>query len=85
LKDDSVTGRTKLELVKRFDYVFDIELIKVKEVSSELEGYIKEKIAERKEAKKNKDFELADKIRDDLLQKGVKLIDGRDGTTFEII
>ena len=43
------------------------------------------KIEDRKEAKKNKDFQLADKIRDELLEKGIKLIDTREGTTFEII
>ena len=27
----------------------------------------------------------ADKIRDELLKDGIKLIDGRDGTTYEFI
>ena len=36
-------------------------------------------------AKANKDFARADAIRDELLEKGVKLIDSREGTTYELI
>ena len=55
------------------------------EVDNELESYILSKIEERKEAKKNKDFALADSIRDELLSKNIRLIDSREGTTYEII
>ena len=51
----------------------------------EMEKEILKKIEERKEAKKNKDFALADQIRDDLLSRNIKLIDTREGTKFEII
>ena len=43
------------------------------------------KIEERKIAKENKNFELADNIRNELLERGVKLIDSREGTTYELI
>ena len=46
---------------------------------------INEKIKLRNEAKKNKDFATADKIRDELLGQGIRLIDTREGTTYEII
>lgn len=86
LKDEKVNGNTKLELVKSFDKVFDIELIKEnKKIDSDLEKYIEEKIAERKEAKGARDFVKADSIRDELLSKGIKLIDTREGTTYELI
>ena len=49
------------------------------------ECYINEMIDKRKEAKANKDFALADKIRDELLEKGIVLKDTREGTTFEVI
>ncbi len=42
-------------------------------------------IDKRKEAKANKDFAKADSIRDELLEKGIKLIDSREGTTYEMI
>ena len=50
-----------------------------------LEDYILTKIAERDKAKKEKDFSRADAIRDELLSRGIKLIDTREGTTYEII
>ncbi|WP_138380209.1 cysteine--tRNA ligase [Luteithermobacter gelatinilyticus] len=40
-------------------------------------------IEERAEAKKNKDFVTADRIRDELAAQGVILKDGPDGTTWE--
>ena len=46
---------------------------------------INEKIKLRNEAKKNKDFAKADKIRDELLEMGIRLIDTREGTTYEVI
>ena len=47
--------------------------------AEEIEGLI----AQRKEAKKNKDFALADKIRDDLLARGIVLEDTREGTKWK--
>ena len=85
LKDDTVNNTTKLELITNFDKVFDVNLIKSNEVDEELLKYINEKIEERKQAKVNKDFELADKVRNELLEKGIQLKDTREGTTFEIL
>ena len=85
LKDSSVNGHTKLELVRKFDTVFAIELIKEVSVDKELEEYINKKIEERNIAKKNKDFALADSIRDELLSKNIKLVDSREGTKYELV
>ncbi len=87
LKDNEVNGTTKLYLVGEFDKVLSLDLLKeeVKEVDSALEAEILSKIEERKEAKKNKDFAKADAIRDELLAKGIKLLDTREGTTYEFI
>ena len=86
LKDDELTDFTKLYLVNDFDKVLSLGLIEEeKEVSSEIEEMINKKIEERNEAKKNKNYAKADEIRDELLQKGVKLIDTREGTTYEIM
>ncbi|HET7085748.1 MAG TPA: cysteine--tRNA ligase [Rhizomicrobium sp.] len=41
-------------------------------------------IAARNEARKNKDFKESDRIRDDLLAKGIVLKDGPGGTTWEV-
>ena len=86
LKDNELSDFTKLYLIDDFDKVLSLGLIEEdKEVSEELEEMILAKIEERNIAKKNKDFALADKIRDELFEQGVKLIDSREGTTYELI
>jgi len=46
------------------------------------EAYIQDMIEKRKQAKKDKDFALADKIREDLDAQGIELQDSREGTTW---
>ena len=48
------------------------------------EGLVELLIEIRKDARSNKDFALSDKIRDDLKELGVQLMDGKEGTSFEI-
>ena len=82
LKSD-VDDSTKLALIQSWDKVFSLDLIQ--EDCDELNYEIIKKIEERNLAKKNKDFAKADMIRDELLKQGIKLIDGREGTTFEYV
>lgn len=88
LKAD-VNDKTKLELIKSFDYVLSLDLLALhgKEenaVDAELEKYILEKIEERKAAKKEKDFAKADAIRNELLVKGIILEDTREGVKWKM-
>ena len=83
LKSD-INDKTKYELIKNFDDVLSLDLTKKDTIDSELKSYIEEKINERREAKSNKNYELADKIRNELLEKGIILKDTKDGTTYEI-
>ena len=87
LKDENLNDGTKLAIIDKFDEVLSLDLTKVEEktIDSDLENEILAKIEERKEAKKNKDFAKADSIRDELLARGIKLIDTREGTTYELI
>ena len=39
----------------------------------------------RNQARKAKNWELSDQIRDQLLEKGIELKDGRDGTTYQLM
>ena len=86
LKAD-ITPTTKLKLIDSFDEVLALDLTKeaVTEtaVDDELSKYVEQKLAERKEAKKNKDFATADAIRDELQSKGIVIKDTREGTTWE--
>ena len=57
------------------------EWINFKEKKSDVDvNYIKNKIKQRNKARDDKNYELADKIRDDLLEKGVQIED-KDGKT----
>lgn len=86
LKDDNLSDFSKLYLVDKFDQVLSLNLIEEdKEIDEDFEKEILAKIEERNNAKKEKNYALADQIRDELLEKGVKLIDSREGTTYEMI
>ena len=92
--------RTKLALIESFETVLDLGLIaaakkvndeKAKQaaeenagVDPELLAYIQERIEARKAAKKAKNFAEADAIRDELLAKGITLLDTREGTKFSL-
>ena len=92
LKAD-INDKTKLELIKDFDYVLSLNLLQAaresKEagcnVDAELEAFINEKIAERAVAKKEKDFAKADAIRTELLDRGVAIKDTREGVVWELV
>lgn len=86
LKEDC-TDSTKIAIIEQFDIVLSLDLLNKKETSVDesLENYINEMISKRNEAKKNKDFNLADKIREELKEKGILIKDTREGTIYEII
>lgn len=52
--------------------------------SDKLSGVVEMLISMRKEARENKDWALSDEIRDRLLELGIQLKDGREGTTFTV-
>ena len=79
LNDDS-----KLYLVNEFDKVLSLNLLERKEIDSNLLNKINELIEKRDVAKKDKDYALADKIRNELLEMNVVIKDTREGTTFEM-
>ena len=62
-----------------------LDLLKEDKIDNKLVSYIEKMIEERKNAKQNKDFALADKIRNELQEKGIILKDTREGTTYEVI
>lgn len=87
LKDKDVSGATKIKLIKDFDKVLSLDLLEEKEenIDSDLKSYVEEQIKLRNEAKKSKNFDVADKIRNDLLEKGIELKDTREGTIWNKI
>ena len=53
------------------------------ELEEDLAAYVEAKIAERKAAKKARDFSKADAIRDELKEKGIILEDTREGVKWK--
>ena len=80
-----LNNNTKLALISSFDKVLSLDLLQEeKTLSNDLENYIDEMIQKRNEAKNNKDYTLADSIRNELLDKGIILKDTREGTIYEV-
>ncbi len=85
-----LTDATKRAIIGSFDEVLSLDLLKEEVVAepavdAELEAYVLAKIEERKAAKKEKNFELADAIRAELLEKGVEIKDTREGVVWKLI
>ncbi len=84
LKSD-VNNSTKIKLLENWDTVLSLDLFKKDELDKDFEKEILEEIAKRNEAKKEKNYFLADEIRNRLMEKGVILKDSREETTYEIV
>ena len=61
-----------------------IGILNRKDEEENLDEKVEKLIQDRQDARKNKDFALADKIRDELLEMGIVLKDTRDGVVWEI-
>lgn len=85
LKEDT-NSATKIEIIASFDTVLSLDLLKEKvdEIDTELVKYIEQKIEERNQAKKDKNYALADEIRQELEEKNIILKDTREGTIYEV-
>ncbi len=87
LKSEKLNDATKIALIGSFDKVLSLDLLKEEKttVDAELVKYIEQQIKLRADAKKKRNFDEADQIRNDLLNKGVELKDTREGTVWSII
>lgn len=80
----SLNGNEKIYLIEKFDFVLGLNLLKEDEIDETLKKYIEEKIKLRNAAKHEKNYELADKIREELLTKNIIIKDTREGTLYEL-
>ena len=92
LKAD-INDKTKLYLIDKFDQVLSLSLIKKAEqlknqekekASSIDEAKINSLIEERLQAKKERNYQKADEIRDMLTGMGIIIKDTKEGTTWQI-
>ena len=84
-----ISAADKLALIESFDKVLSLDLTVEKEAAAsdidpELEKYVLEQIELRKAAKKEKNFAEADRIRAELLEKGIVLEDTREGVKWRL-
>ncbi len=84
---------TRLALIRDFETVLSLGLIEAAEalgkeetpsLDPEFVAYIEAMIEARRVAKKEKNFAEADRIRAELLEKGVTLLDTREGTKYTV-
>ena len=69
-----------LDLMKKFDTILDV-IKEDKNADNEFVKYVEQKIQERLKAKKEKNWSLADSIRNELAERGVILEDKAGGIT----
>ena len=81
LKAEDLNNNSKLYLIEEFDKVLALDLLKSEK--TEIASEIKELVNLRQEAKKNKDFTEADRIRSLIEEKGYIIKDTREGVVIE--
>lgn len=90
LKDEKATiSKEDLEELKTsmHDFVYEVlGLQNIEENNNEkLDQTLQVLIELRNQARKSKNFELSDQIRDKLLEQGIELKDGREGTSYNLV
>ena len=81
LKADDLNSNSKVYLIEEFDKVLALDLLKIEK--AEISSEIQELVNLRQEAKKNKDFTEADRIRSLIEEKGYIIKDTREGVVIE--
>ena len=72
-----------LDMFQTFNEVLGV--LKFDFASVEISAEILEKLVQRDAAKASKDFEAADRLRDEISVAGYKIIDAREGSRLELI
>ena len=77
LKDDKLGTKEKLNLISEFDKILALNLLKEEKIKIPKE--VQELVDKREKARKEKDFKLADKLRDEITKRGFILEDTKEG------
>ncbi|MDP2088428.1 MAG: cysteine--tRNA ligase [Flavobacteriaceae bacterium] len=74
-----------IKLINSFIFeVLGLENNVKKDTSAQLSGVVEVLIKLRNDARANKNWALSDQIRDELIEKGIQLKDGKEDTTFTV-
>lgn len=87
IKDNGLSDKEKIFLVEDFDKVLSLDLL-VDNSGNENdasvdEEYINKLMAERNEARKNKNWALSDEIRNKLLEMNIEILDTKEGSSWK--
>ena len=82
LKVDRENIKIRLSLISKVLGILQDETFN--NISEEFKSKIDDLVAKRSNAKKNKNFELADAIREELLELGIEIKDSNDGTKWTL-
>ncbi|MBQ2577463.1 MAG: cysteine--tRNA ligase, partial [Lachnospiraceae bacterium] len=63
--------------------LMDVLGVDLKAKEDDLDAHVQEMIEKRQQARKDKNFALADQIRDELLAEGIQLLDTREGVKWK--
>ncbi|MDQ5912395.1 MAG: cysteinyl-tRNA synthetase [Patescibacteria group bacterium] len=96
LKDDSIEGQTKIEVIKKTDTLLGLDLIKNANVQIESEkaslvspdeipDTVKDLLEKRKSARAEKDWKSSDTLRDEVRDLGFEILDSESGQTLKKI
>ena len=94
VKNQNISDEQKIALINKMDEVLSLSLLEEAKKILDTENQpkndvqksnpeIEQLIAERAEAKKQKNYQRSDEIRDQLKAKGIILIDTPQGTTWK--
>jgi len=83
MKDDKIKESDKRATLLEFDKILKLNLFNNKDDKVNLPKELKDKLREREKARKDKNWELSDKIRNEFLALGYRVIDEENGQRVE--
>lgn len=85
IKDSTLNNKEKAFLIEDFDKVLSLDLMKMEKEAVEVdEELVNRLIAERNEARANKNYGRSDEIRAELLAMNIEVLDSKEGTTWRV-
>ncbi len=86
LKAEDLSAKDQVYLLEKFEEVLSLGLLKedTVDLSGVDEAMVEQLIVKRNQAKKDKDYAMADQVRDELLAMGVVLKDSKEGTSWSL-
>jgi len=83
IRDQDLAAAEKWTLLLKLDTVLGFDFETMESVRLEIDEHIQRLVFDREEARKSRDFARADKIRDELLERGYVLEDVPEGTRIK--